>query len=70
MAHEHPPLNQSIYLPYWHFSILYTYILQEKSHFNACIPCIYKITVKSLLTLKQNISRLLHTRLEYSNLNF
>ena len=53
MAHEHPPLNQSIYLPYWHFSILYTYILQEKSHFNACIPCIYKITVKSLLTLKQ-----------------
>ena len=53
------------------FSILHTYVLQEKLLFNAYM---FRLYIKSLLNhcelSNKNISRLLHTRLEYSNLNF
>ena len=46
MAHEHPPLNQSIHLPYWHFSTLYTYIYYRR---NLISTPAYHAYIKSLL---------------------
>lgn len=53
------------------FSILHTYVLQEKLLFNAYM---FRLYIKSLLNhsaiSNKKVICLLHTRLEYSNLNF